>query len=286
MFSSWLNAPASFLFSLSRWAFYASLCFVLLSCSRHKKLSHEESCNDRYTKLKEKFDKERYIDVRQGYNDLLTDCPGSQFTEQAQFELAESYFLVGDWMEAESEYKSFVREFPSSDRFGEVAKYRLAVSQSKQSLNPHRDQELTIEALESFKKFLNDHGDSKYSDSAKASIAVLQKKLAKKDMLIARLYLRMDEAQAAAIYYKEVLNDYGEWIDKREVTLNLAQCYIKMEQFDEAESYLGQFDNIAKNDDFKEKITEAYADLEKARKRFAKRKAKEKAAQEQSDKQL
>ena len=62
----------------------------------------------------------------------------------------------------------------------------------------------------------------------------------------------------------------------------MAECYIGMLQFDEAEAYLAKFDDVAKDDPFKEKVKAAYQKLEKARTKLVRQKKEE---QEQGKRQ-
>ena len=64
------------------------------------------------------------------------------------------------------------------------------------------------------------------------------------------------EPQAAAIYYKNLVKEFGGRVNEREINLKLAECYIGMYQFDEAEAYLSKFDGIAKDDPLKDRVRE------------------------------
>lgn len=247
-----------------------------------KKLTQEESCQVRWEKLHAKFEKKRFTEIREPYGDLISSCPGSPFTEQAAFELGEIQYRLEDWMEAESEYAAFLKDFPSSRRFGEEAHYRMARSAANQVGIPSRDQSKTVEAIRTFGQFLDEYPESRFADTAKTEIERLTGKLIAKQLQIARLYQRMDEPQAAAIYYKNILKEYSGGVDLREINLKLAECYIELKQFDEAEAYLAKFDGIAKDDPFKEKVKQAHLSLEKARNRLAKEKMEE---QEQGKRQ-
>src|SRR5690606_33477852 len=122
----------------------AALAAILSAgCSSSGKLTKEESCQARWTKLHEKLEKRRFNEIREPYTDLITSCHGSEFTEQASFELGEIHYGLGDWMEAESEFANFLREFPMSRKYGEIAAYRQAMSAARQVGIPQRDQSKT-----------------------------------------------------------------------------------------------------------------------------------------------
>ncbi len=255
----------------------AVLCLPLLSaCSSNKPEDHAIDCKKKFDDLHAKFLKGSYQTAREGYATFLTSCTGFEFTEQALFEEAESYFQQGDYIESESNFRTFLREYPSSPRYGEQVRYRVAQSMAKQVGIVARDQSKTLEAIGAYEDFLQEFAASKYSDSAHTEIDRMHKLLAEKEMMIAKLYRRMGEPMAAAIYYKNVLKEYGERVDQRDITLKLAQCYIALGQFDEAENYLRKFEGIAKDDPLKERVKETYVDLEKARVLHVKEKKAEK----------
>jgi outer membrane assembly lipoprotein YfiO len=250
------------------------------ACS--KKLTKEEGCQEKWDKIAPKFAKGKYVQSKEALNELVTSCPGSPFTEEALFDLGESHFHLEEWEEAESEYNSFLKDFPASKKYGELVRYRIAQATGKQVETPTRDQTKTLEAITAWENFLDEYPEGSRADSAKGELEKLRDLLAAKQMMIARLYARMDEPQAAAIYYKNVLKEFGGRVNERDVNLKLAECYIKMSQFDEAESYLAKFDGIAKDDPFREKVRQAYKDLEKARTKLAREKKEE---QEQGKRQ-
>ncbi len=238
---------------------------ALPGCFSHKKLSQEASCQERWDKLKIKFDKKKYSEVKEPLSELVSSCPGSAFTEEALFDVGESRFYLEDWIEAESDYSTFLKDFPSSKKFAERARWRLAEVSAKQVEPPNRDQTKTLDAIQGYERFLDEYPESAYADTAKLQLEKLKDQLVTKQMQIAHLYSRMDEPQAAAIYYKQLLKDYGTRVNERDINLKLAECYTEMRQFDEADAFLAKFDGIAKDDPFRNKVKHAFTELAKAR---------------------
>ena len=259
---------SKFLLALS-----AALLFVQCS-SKPKDLKGD--CRDRFDKIHARYEKGKYSYAKEGYGDFIVTCAGTENVEQAHFELANSHFSLKEWMEAEEEFGAFLRDYPNSRRYGELARWRMALSMGRQVEIPQRDQSKTVEAIREFETFTAEFPESERVDSAQAELTRLSQLLADRDMLIARLYRRMDEPLAAAIYYKYLLSEYGDKIPRREVSLNLAETYIELKQFIEAENILIQFDGVAKDDPFLEKITKARHKLEKAKAKYEKEKEAEK----------
>jgi outer membrane protein assembly factor BamD len=255
---------------------FAGVALALAACSSKKPEDHALNCEKKFSELHAKFEKGHYQTARDGYATFLTSCTGFEFTEQALFEQAESYFRMGDYIESESEYRVFLKEYPNSRRFGEEARYRVAQSMAKQVGIAARDQSKTLEAIAAYEDFLVEFGEAKFADSAKAEIDKMRNLLAEKEEQIAKLYRRMGEPLAAAIYYKNLLKQYGDRVNQRDITLKLTRCYIDLNQFDEAEGYLRKFEGIAKDDPFKIEVKAAYDALEKARQRHAREKREEK----------
>ena len=255
---------------------------ALTGCSSSKKLTQEQSCQEKWEKAKPKFDKQKFVQAKELLSELVTNCPGSPLTEEAMFDLGESHYGLKEWEEAEQEYSSFLKDFPASKRFGELAHYRSAEVTGNQVEIPARDQTNTLEAITAYENFLDEYPEGARADSAKGQLDKLRDLLAQKQMQIARLYMRMGEPLAAAIYYKNLVKEYGTRVNQRDINLKLAHCYIELTQFDEAETYLSKFDGIAKDDPFQEKVKEAFRDLDKARTKLAREKQEE---QEQGKRQ-
>jgi outer membrane protein assembly factor BamD len=247
---------------------------LFMQCSSKPK-DLKGDCRERFDKLHSRYEKGKFSYAKEGYGDFIITCGGTEYVEQAHFELANSHFNLKEWMEAEEEFAAFLRDYPTSRRYAELARWRMALSMSRQVEIPQRDQSKTVEAIREFETYVAEFPESERTDSAQAELTRLSQLLADRDMLIARLYRRMDEPLAAAIYYKYLLSEYGDRVPRREINLNLAESYIELKQFVEAENILNQFDGVAKDDPFREKIVKVRHKLEKAKAKHEKEKLRE-----------
>ncbi len=253
----------SFIF---RAAMLSGAALVLIQCSS-KPRDLRGDCQERFERIHERYERGRYAYAKQGYADFIMTCAGTEHAEQAHYELADSHFQLKEWLEAEIEFSAFLRDYPNSRRFGERARWQLARSLGNQVKIPQRDQTKTLEAIREFEGFAAEFPLSDRADSARAELARLGQLLAERDMLIARLYSRMNEPLAAAIYYRQLLRDYGDRVPRREINLKLAESYIKLSQFDEADNILAQFDGIAEDDPFARQVQRLRNQLERAKAR-------------------
>ncbi len=255
---------------------FASL-LVIVACSSNKNISHEQSCQDKYDAVSEKFEKGKYSAVKIPLNDLLSVCSGSKFIEEALYRLGEAHFNLKEWMEAQHEYSNFVRTFPASP-LAENAQFRNAIASYHQIYSVGRDQKPTLEAIDYFEEFLKEYPASNLTDSANGYLAKLRTWLAKRELKIARLYKKMKEHQSAIIYYKSALNRYGDYVNKEDLHLKMAESYIHLHQYEQAQLHLDELKEVKKGE-------ELYSKLEKVKKTLAqKQKEKKKSLKPVSEK--
>jgi len=228
----------------------AALCVLALleSCSTApKQEDRTQVCKAKFEKSEARFKKGEYWQIKDDLDEILTTCQGTGFSEQAQFLLAESHFRLEEWIEARGEYSSFVLNFPSSP-FAETAAYRKAVSSFRMSYSDSRDESNTLTAIQDFERFRGDHPSSGLLDSVAIYLDSLVERQADREYNIARLYWRMDEPQASAIYLKEFLDTYPRSKHWKSSALLLVDCYIMLEQFDQARFYLERLRSTSAND--------------------------------------
>lgn len=275
MFSFFRPRPARTPAALSAVMLAAVAGLVALSGCSSKPKDLKGDCRERFEKIHDRYTKGKYSYAKQGYGDFLVTCVGTEHVEQAHFELGDSHVQLKEWAEAELELSAFLRDYPTSRRYAESARWLLARSMSMQVHIPQRDQTKTLEAMRELETYLAEFPDSPKSDSARDELDRLGQLLADRDMLVARLYRRMNEPLAAAIYYKYLLAEYGDRVPRREINLHLAESYIALGQFPEAENILAQFDGVAQDDPFAQKIKKTREKLKKAQAKHDRQKKKE-----------
>lgn len=257
---------------------FAVLCAaaLLASCSSAPKNEDRTAvCRAKFDKAEARYKKGEYWQIKEDLDEILTTCQGTGFSEQAQFMLAESHFHLEEWIEARGEYSSFVMNFPSSP-FAETAAYRKAVSSYNMSYSDSRDESNTLAAIDDFGRFRADHPSSALLDSTQIYLDSLTERQAEREFMVARLYWRMNEPQASAIYLKEFLDTYPKSHRWNESALLLIDSYIKLEQFEQARFYLERLRTAAANDaDMTASAKDREAKISSAQKNFQERLQKE-----------
>jgi len=219
------------------------------SCSSNKFTgSLTEACVREYKVAEEKFKKGKYWSAKEDLTEIMQNCAGTGVMEESHFLLAESHFRLGEWIEARAEYGSFVNFFPGSP-YAETAAYRKAVSAYNLSYKDSRDQSNTTFAIRDFSRFDAEFPNSVLLDSAYMYMDSLSNRVAENDFQIARLYSRMGEPGAAAIYLKAFLEDFPKSPRQREAIVMIINSYIDMKEFASAKYYLERLREIYSADE-------------------------------------
>ncbi|MCL2261411.1 MAG: outer membrane protein assembly factor BamD [Fibromonadales bacterium] len=222
---------------------------LTLSCSSNKFTgSLTDACVREYKVAEEKFKKGKYWGAKEDLAEVMQNCTGTGVMEESHFLLAESHFRLEEWLEARAEYGSFVNFFPGSP-YVETAAYRKAVSAYNLSYKDSRDQSNTTFAIRDFSRFDAEFPNSVLLDSAYMYLDSLSNRVAENDFQIARLYSRMGEPGAAAIYLKAFLEDFPKSPRQREAIVMIINSYIDMKEFASAKFYLERLREIYSADE-------------------------------------
>jgi outer membrane protein assembly factor BamD len=187
--------------------FYGSL-FCVLACGATQQTAQPTA--ERYYQegLKE-LQKRHCLKAIELFQRIVTSWPGSDFVDDAQYSLAESHRCAKEYTEAIFEYERLIREYRNSP-YVDDATLKIGVCYFEQSLPVPLDQKDTYNAIDYFTRFLEDYPGSPLADEAQRYLLMARTKLAEKQYQIAKAYRSWENDEAALIYYREILNGYGE----------------------------------------------------------------------------
>ena len=155
----------------------------------------------------EHLDEEEYLKAQEQFKFILSLGAGTDYGDDAQFFLAESYFLNEQYILSIAEYESLTRKMSFSPFF-EKSRFRICEAYRIESPNYYNDQSYTEKALDRYQEFLDDFPNSEYNQAATESMIILRNKLAKKLYETGVLYMKMDEFEPARMSFNRVLDDY------------------------------------------------------------------------------
>jgi outer membrane protein assembly factor BamD len=213
---------------------YPLIILFSLACSRPAILPQDPATL--FDQAKQALDSGNYDGAAQGFQRLIFNFPGSQYTAEAQFYLAESYLLKKDYQQALLEYDFFCNNFPASHHYPE-AYYKLGLCHLRSAPPYYKDQAQTHKARELLKDFLIRFPESHLASAVRDALKAAEDRLARKEYEAARLYLRYGELKSA-LKYLEYLN--FEFPDSRwtwELKFLIAEDYRRAGDAKKAQSF-------------------------------------------------
>ncbi len=208
---------------LSHLLFVFGILFA--ACKSSSLVKPGDSINVTYQKGVDKFENEEYDDASEIFEAVTRLGRGTNFAQDAQFYLAESYYNQRRFILSEAEYDRFVSFYPRDERRAE-ADFKKAMSLYHQSPRYRLDQTATRRAIEEFQLFNSRYPNSDLVIESADKIDELRAKLARKYYESAEFYLRTEQYKAATIYYDLVIDRYPESPWAEDALLKQIQTYV------------------------------------------------------------
>ena len=209
------------------------------------------------------LDEEKYVKAQDEFKFVLSRGTGTDYGDDAQFFLAESYFLNDQFMLSIKEYENLTRKMAFSPFF-EKSRLRICEAYRIESPDYYNDQSYTEKALERYQEFLDDFPESEHGQKVTESMSILRNKLAKKLYETGVLYLKMDEFEPARMSFNSVLDQYYDTDIVEEVHVGVIKSYIKNNKIKQAKEYWlnkGQEDIVS--EELINEIDHLFAEVEK-----------------------
>lgn len=199
--------------------------FVFTACQNDKLIKRGDTVDVAYDKAMAFYVEKDFNEAANAFETVTRLGRGTDYGQEAQFYLAESYYNGRRYLLAASEYDRFVSLYPQDVR-RQDAEFKAAMSYYHQSPRYKLDQSATRNAIERFRLFNNRFPDSELVTEAADMIDELRNKLARKSYEAARFYSRTDQYRAASIYFNETIDQYpeSEWAER--ALVDQIQTYI------------------------------------------------------------
>lgn len=183
--------------------------FLFTACKSSRLVNPGDPINVSYQKGVDKFEAGKYSDAAEIFETVTRVGRGTNFAQDAQYYLAESYFNQGSYILAEAEYRRFITFYPRDSR-RESVDFKKALSLYNQSPRYRLDQSATKRAIDEFQLFNSRYPNSEFVPQSADKINELREKLARKYFESAEFYSRTEQYKAATIYYDLVIDRYPE----------------------------------------------------------------------------
>ncbi|MFH5833890.1 outer membrane protein assembly factor BamD [Halalkalibaculum sp. DA3122] len=195
----------------THFAFIGAVAVAILfsACSKQNYIQRGDSLPEAYKKSMRLFQLGDYTEAVDAFETVFSLGRGTEYARNAQYYLAESHFNNENYLLAASEYERYASLFPRSERREEVD-FKEAYCYYELSPRYRLDQTYTHRAIEKFNLFESRYPDSERLPQIAEYVDEMRAKLAHKMYNAADLYMRIDEYEAAAIYYGLTIDQYPE----------------------------------------------------------------------------
>lgn len=184
----------------------AALALILVaSCGGPYTPKKMNLASDKIAVADRLFEKKAFGRSAIEYKDFLATFAGDERNDYAQFRLAESYRLDGEYSLAEVEYQILINDYGYSE-YVDDAFFLEGLCAFRQAPRAERDQTKSYAALDRLDRFLQLFPTSPRVAEARATIHDIHSRLGKKDFISAKLYFSKRAYDASLIYLNKIID--------------------------------------------------------------------------------
>lgn len=148
---------------------------------------------------------------------------GAADVDEALYLLGECHLKLKDWPGAQTDFERLGRDYPESDSAA-AGEFMLAEAFWGGARSPDFDQDDTQKALTQWNQYLVRYPEHWRVPEAQARVAVARARMARKTLDAADLYVKQRYVTAARVYYRQVLDQYGDTPLVGDAQIGLALC--------------------------------------------------------------
>lgn len=237
-----------------------SLAIILLiaSCAVRETTTALEP-SDEFQRAMSLYQDGKYARAIESLERVLFNFPSSEYVDDAQYWLGRAHLELKAYDQAIVEFDYLIRHFSNSalleDAFFFRARaYRLAAP------DYDRDPSKLEQAIRLFDEFLTRFPNSKYTDDVKNEILNARDLLARKELENGKIYEKLNEPDAALLYYEYVIKNYPETESADEARYRKARLSEEKGRIDEA---LEMYRELIDDEEWGELAARRVAELEK-----------------------
>jgi len=177
-------------------------------------------------------------------------APGAPEMAQVRYYLAESWFQLGDYVQAASDFRKVADEF-SLTEYAPIALLRAGDSNLRLWHRPELDPSYGETALAIYQELAGRFPDSDAAARARPHVRRLENEFAEKTYKTGIFYMRRKAWDSAIIYFKDVIANYPTSGRASDALLRLVESYhaigYKQELEEACENLRRFYPNVAKD---------------------------------------
>ncbi len=180
---------------------------ILNSCGDYNKIVKSTDYEFKYKKAVEYYEEGEYVRSGTLFKELVNIYRGTSRADKIYYYFAKSMIGQKDYLMAGHYFNSLVKEFPTSE-YTEEAQFMVGYCSYLLSPKARLDQQVTQDAIDAMKLYINLYPYSERVDEANRLIDELEDKLVYKSYLSAKLYFDFENFKASVIALTGSLEKY------------------------------------------------------------------------------
>ena len=241
--------------------FFATL--FLVSCSQYEKVLKGDDYDKKYEMAEKLYLKGKFLKAVPLFEEVISIYSKlSEKGEKAYYYLCYSHYNMQEYALAGYYFRNFQITYPQSEH-AEEASFMGAMCKVAASPKSSLDQTNTLTAINELQSFLNRYPKTERKDTCNQIIDNMRGKLEQKAFESSKLYYHMEDYEAAAVSFTNMLSDYPDTELREEVLYLVVKSNYKLaansvkekkvERFEETiKSYTKFVDNFPSSKNLKE----------------------------------
>jgi len=190
------------------------------------------------------YKKRRYNNALEVFNELKSSFPGEDpYYTWAELKVADCYFFKKEYTDAISHYEEFKKFHPFHGDISYVI-FQIGLSHFNQMKSIDRDQGVTRKALSNFELLITNYPPSIFTKKAGEKVKICRKRLAEKELYVAKFYYKKKKYQGAKARIEAVVKLYPEMDILDEAFFYLGKSHLKLGETNAAR---GVFRDLVQN---------------------------------------
>lgn len=187
----------------------ACLSLVLVGVAGCSATLRRPSAKEYHQQAAASFEKEKYLDAADQYQELLDQYPLNPYAEEALLKNAYSHFMEENYIEAVALLKDFERAYPTSPHMPFV-KYFLGIANYTQIRSLDRDQAVTRRADGFFQDVIDRYPESAFVLHAEDKSRASRDILAQHELYVAEFNRKRGNDAATKARLRGLIEQYSE----------------------------------------------------------------------------
>lgn len=213
---------------VSRVILMAAVASVAMSSckSQYEALLNSNDADAKYEAAFEYFNQGRYSKAASLFESLSVLTNGTERDDTVQYYWGLSNYRFRDYYTAETNFGTFVENYPRSP-FAPEARFLRLDCMYRSTYRYELDQSPTYRAMEAISEYILEYPNSTHLDVCRQMLDDLQARLDTKAFEAARLYYHMEDYLAARVAFRNVLKDNSENMYREQILYYTAMSSYK-----------------------------------------------------------